>query len=61
MKLTAASLPNFSSSLAIAAAQVGLSRPVFHRKFKQATTMSPNQFVKAMRIAGGKSVNEAAM
>ncbi len=50
------------------AAQVGMSRAVFHRKFKQATTMSPIQFVKAirlndaaMRIAGGATVNEAAM
>ncbi len=50
------------------AAQVGMSRAVFHRKFKQATTMSPIQFVKAMRlnnaamkIAGGTTVNEAAM
>ena len=50
------------------AAQVGMSRAVFHRKFKQATTMSPIQFVKAMRlngaamsIAGGMSVNEAAI
>ena len=50
------------------AAQVGMSRAVFHRKFKQATTMSPIQFVKgmrlnnaAMRIAGGMTVNEAAM
>lgn len=50
------------------AAQVGMSRAVFHRRFKQATTMSPIQFVKSMRlnnaamqIAGGKTVNEAAM
>ena len=50
------------------AAQVGMSRAVFHRKFKQATTMSPIQFVKSMRlnkaamqIAGGANVNEAAM
>ena len=50
------------------AAQVGMSRAVFHRKFKQATTMSPIQFVKsmrlnnaAMRIATGMTVNEAAM
>ena len=50
------------------AAQVGMSRAVFHRKFKQATTMSPIQFVKSMRlnsaamkIASGKNVNEAAM
>ena len=49
------------------AAQVGMSRAVFHRKFKQATTMSPIQFVKSMRlnnaamkIAGGMTVNEAA-
>ena len=50
------------------AAQAGMSRAVFHRKFKQATTMSPIQFVKSMRlnsaamnIAGGMTVNEAAM
>lgn len=50
------------------ATQVGMSRAVFHRKFKQATTMSPIQFVKSMRlnsaamkIAGGMNVNEAAM
>ncbi|MFW2334339.1 AraC family transcriptional regulator [Ilumatobacter sp.] len=50
------------------AAHVGMSRAVFHRKFKQATTMSPIQFVKgirlntaAMRMAGGVTVNEAAM
>ncbi|MEO1644713.1 MAG: AraC family transcriptional regulator [Chloroflexota bacterium] len=50
------------------AAQVGMSRAVLHRKFKQATTMSPIQFVKSMRlnsaamkIAGGMTVNEAAI
>lgn len=50
------------------AAQVGMSRAVLHRKFKQATTMSPIQFVKSMRlnnaamkIAGGMNVSEAAM
>ncbi len=50
------------------ASQVGMSRAVFHRKFKQATSMSPIQFVKAMRlnsaamkIAGGMNVNSAAM
>jgi len=50
------------------AAHVGMSRPVLHRKFKQATTMSPIQFVKSMRlnnaaikIVGGMNVNEAAM
>jgi len=48
--------------------QVGMSRAVFHRKFKQATTMSPIQFVKsmklnsaAMKIASGMNVNVAAM
>lgn len=50
------------------AGQVGMSRAVFHRKFKQATAMSPIQFIKSMRlnraatnIAGGMSVNLAAM
>lgn len=50
------------------AIQVGMSRAVFHRKFKQATTMTPIQFIKAMRlnsaamkIVGGMNVNEAAM
>ncbi|MFT2091593.1 AraC family transcriptional regulator [Paraglaciecola sp. 2405UD69-4] len=35
--------------------QIGMSRAVFHRKFKQATNMSPIQFVKSMRL------NHAAM
>ncbi len=46
---------------------VGMSRAVFHRRFKEATTMSPIQFVKSMRlnnaamkIAEGKTVTEAA-
>ena len=50
------------------ATKVGMSRAVFHRKFKQATTMSPIQFVKSMRlnnaamkIAGGMTVNAAAL
>lgn len=50
------------------ASQVGMSRAVFHRKFKQATLMSPIQFMKSMRlnnaamqIASGKNVSEAAM
>lgn len=50
------------------AAQVGMSRAVFHRKFKQATAMPPIQFVKSIRlnsaavkIAGGMTVNDAAM
>lgn len=49
------------------AAQVGMSRAVFHRKFKQATLMSPIQFLKstrlntaAMKIATGMNVSEAA-
>ena len=50
------------------AQRAGMSRAVFHRKFKQVTTMSPIQFVKSMRlnnaavkIAGGATVSEAAM
>lgn len=50
------------------ASQVGMSRAVLHRKFKQATTMSPIQFMKSMRlnsaamkIAEGMNVSEAAM
>lgn len=50
------------------AAQVGVSRAVLHRKFKQATSMSPIQFVKSMRlnsaamkIAAGMNVSTAAM
>lgn len=46
---------------------VGMSRAVFHRRFKEATTLSPIQFVKSMRlnnaamkIAEGKTVSEAA-
>lgn len=44
-----------------------MSRAVFHRKFKQATTMPPVQFVKSMRlntaamkIAAGMTVDAAA-
>lgn len=50
------------------ASRAGMSRAAFHRKFKQVTTMAPIQFVKSMRlnnaamkIAGGMSVNEAAV
>ncbi|QIE45710.1 AraC family transcriptional regulator [Pseudohalocynthiibacter aestuariivivens] len=50
------------------ASRAGMSRAVFHRKFKQTTTMSPIQFVKSMRlnhaamkIAGGMTVSEAAL
>ena len=49
------------------ASQVGMSRAVFHRKFKQATHLPPMQFIKSMRlnsaamkIASGMNVNEAA-
>lgn len=49
------------------ASLVGMSRAVFHRKFKQATKMSPIQFMKSMRlnqaamkIAAGNNVSEAA-
>jgi AraC-like DNA-binding protein len=45
-----------------------MSRAVFHRKFKQATHLSPIQFLKSMRlnhaarrIAQGRTVNQAAM
>ncbi len=50
------------------ATRAGMSRAVFHRRFKHATSMSPIQFVKSMRlntaamnIAGGATVNKAAM
>ena len=44
-----------------------MSRAVFHRRFKQATTLSPIQFVKSLRlneasmhIAAGMTISEAA-
>jgi len=50
------------------AKRAGMSRAAFHRKFKLVTTMSPIQFVKSMRLnsaamkmAGGMTVNEAAI
>ena len=50
------------------AAQVGMSLAVLHRRFKQATSMTPIQFVKSMRlnnaamkIAAGVPVNRAAL
>ncbi len=50
------------------AAKIGVSRAVLHRKFKDATSMSPIQFVKSMRlntaamkIAAGMNVSSAAM
>ena len=49
------------------ATRAHMSRAVFHRRFKEATTKSPIQFVKAMRlneaamrIAGGMTVSKAA-
>lgn len=59
---------NAPTSIDDMAAHAGMSRAVFHRRFKQATTMSPIQFVKSMRlnnaammISGGMTVNEAAL
>ncbi len=50
------------------AGRVGMSRATFHRKFKEATQLSPIQFLKsirlnraAMKIASGMRVSEAAM
>ncbi|SOH94327.1 Helix-turn-helix domain-containing protein [Monaibacterium marinum] len=50
------------------ATRAGMSRAVFHRKFKHATTMSPIQFVKSMRLNNaamrmfeGMTVAEAAL
>lgn len=49
------------------AERAGMSRAVFHRKFKKLTSLSPVQFVKtlrlntaAMHLASGVNVNEAA-
>ncbi len=61
---------NLNEAIAIddLASRAGMSRAVFHRKFKEATTMSPIQFVKnmrlnnaAMKISEGMTVSEAAM
>jgi len=70
----ARSIAHVSSNLAAPisigelATHAGMSRAVFHRKFKQATTLAPIQFVKSMRlnkaamkIAAGMSINEAAV
>lgn len=70
----ARSIAHMSSNLAAPisiddmATRAGMSRAVFHRKFKQVTTMAPIQFVKSMRlnnaamkIAAGMTINEAAM
>jgi len=49
------------------ARRAGMSRAVFHRRFKAVTSFSPLQFIKALRlnhaamqIAGGEAVNRAA-
>lgn len=49
------------------ARKAGMSRAVFHRRFKAATSFSPLQFIKALRlshaamqIVGGKGVSQAA-
>ena len=49
------------------AQRAGMSRAAFHRKFKQATTLSPIQYIKtmrlnsaAMKIAEGESIAKAA-
>ncbi len=49
------------------ARRAGMSRAVFHRRFKAATNFSPLQFIKALRlshaameIVGGKAVSQAA-
>lgn len=61
---------NLNTAIAIdeLADRAGMSRAVFHRKFKRATTMSPIQFVKtmrlnkaAMKISEGVNVSEAAL
>ena len=60
---------NLHTSLTIEdlADHANMSRAVFHRRFKQATTLSPIQFVKSLRlneasmhIAAGMTINEAA-
>ncbi|MFC7291096.1 AraC family transcriptional regulator [Hirschia litorea] len=50
------------------AERAGMSRAVFHRKFKHATAMSPLQFLKSMRlnsaamkIASGMNISQAAI
>ena len=60
---------NLTESISIddLAKRAGMSRAVFHRKFKLATSYSPIQFIKAVRlnqaamlIAAGSSVTDAA-
>lgn len=49
------------------ARSAGMSRAVFHRRFKEATSFAPLQFIKALRlnhaamqIVGGEAVSQAA-
>ena len=60
---------NLSEPLSVddLARRAGMSRAVFHRRFKAATSFSPLQFIKALRlshaamqIVGGKTVGQAA-
>lgn len=60
---------NFGEPLTVddLAKQAGMSRAVFHRRFKEATSFSPLQFIKelrlshaAMQIVSGVAVSEAA-
>jgi len=60
---------NLSEPLSVddLARRAGMSRAVFHRRFKAATSFSPLQFIKALRlsyaamqIVGGKGVSQAA-
>lgn len=60
---------NLSEPLSVddLARRAGMSRAVFHRRFKAATSFSPLQFIKALRlshaamqIVGGKAVSQAA-
>ena len=60
---------NLSEPLSVddLAERAGISRAVFHRRFKAATSFSPLQFIKALRlshaamqIVGGKTVGQAA-
>lgn len=60
---------NLAEPLAVddLARQAGMSRAVFHRRFKEATARSPLQFIKALRLndaamllAQGRSVGAAA-
>ncbi|MEM9292383.1 MAG: AraC family transcriptional regulator [Acidobacteriota bacterium] len=43
------------------AKEAGMSRAVFHRKFKAATTLSPMQFVKAIRLNSAATLLASGM